>query len=148
MLNTKRLFIHKRTATLPVYYSESSLSVSLMTVSIGPKLIQVPEHMAVATKPKIVDFTNVDLYPSRYKYINGKVSIRSLIIEDINRQHDILKKMNTTVMIGDSIRIDIKFGHYENGEWIDLYTKGVFKVKQITPLKGTGEILMLVTEVI
>lgn len=118
-----------------------------MTVSIGPKLIQVPEHMAVATKPKIVDFTNVDLYPSRYRYISGRVFIRSLIIEDINRQHDVLKKMNTTVMIGDSIKIDIKFGHYENGEWIDLYAKGIFKVKQITPLKKTCEILMLVTEV-
>lgn len=118
-----------------------------MTVSIGPKLIQVPEHMAVATKPKIVDFTNVDLYPSRYKYLNGRVSIRSLIIEDIHRQHDTLKAMNTTVLIGDNIKIDIKFGHYENGEWIDLYAKGVFKVKQITPLKATGEILMLVTEV-
>jgi hypothetical protein len=118
-----------------------------MTVSIGPKLIQVPAHMAVATKPKIVDFTNVDLYPSRYKYIDGKVSIRSLIIEDIHRQHEILKQMNTTVMIGDSIKIDIKFGHLENGEWIDIYAKGIFKVKQITPLKGTGEILMLVNEV-
>lgn len=119
----------------------------MTSISIGPKLIQVPEHLAQATKPKIIDFTEVDLYPSKYKYINGRVVIRSLVIEDIQRQHEVLKKMNTTVMIGDSIKIDIKFGHYENGEWIDLYAKGIFLVKRITPLKATGEILMMVTQV-
>jgi len=118
-----------------------------MTVSIGPKLVQVPENMAMATKPKIVDFTNVDLYPSKYKYSNGKVTIRSLIIEDIHRQQQVLVQMNTTVMIGDSTKIDIKFGHFENGEWVDLYAKGIFKVKAIMPRQATGEILMLVTEV-
>jgi len=116
-------------------------------LSIGPKLIPVPSHLAVATKPKIIDFTEVDLYPSNYKYVDGKVIIKSLIIENIERQHDVLKKMNTTVMIGDSIRIDIKFGHLVGDEWIDLYAKGVFKVKRITPLKSSCEILMLVTQI-
>lgn len=118
-----------------------------MTVSIGPKLIPVPEHLAVASKPKTLDFTEVDLYPSNYKYINGKVTIKSLVIEDIERQQEVLKKMNTTVLIGDCIKIDIKFGHFENGEWIDLYAKGTFRVKRITPLKASCEILMLVTQV-
>jgi hypothetical protein len=118
-----------------------------MTLSIGPKLIPVLPHLAVATKPKIIDFTEVDLYPSNYKYIDGKVSIKSLIIENIERQHDVLKKMNTTVMIGDSIKIDIKFGHLVGRKWIDLYVKGVFRVKRITPLNATCEILMLVTQV-
>ena len=29
--------------------------------SIGPKLLQVPAHLAQATKPKLVDFTEVDI---------------------------------------------------------------------------------------
>ena len=77
--------------------------------TLGPRLISVPDHMAQATKPKVVDFTEVDLYPSKYKYVDGKVIVKSLVIEDIKRQHEVLKKMNTTVMIGDSIKIDITY---------------------------------------
>lgn len=116
-------------------------------ISIGPKLIQVPEDYAKATNPKVVDFTDVDMYPSRYKIVGDKVFVKSLVIEDINRQHEILKKKNTTVLIGDSIQVDFKFGHFENNEWVDYFVKGVFRVKQITPLKSTCEILMMVVEV-
>ena len=114
---------------------------------VAPKLLEVPESVAVTTKPKVVDFTEVDVYPSKYKYVNGRVSIRSIMIENIERQHDVFKKMNTTVYIGDMIKIDIKFGHLVNGEWIDLYYKGILRVKKISPRQSTCEILMLVSEV-
>jgi hypothetical protein len=115
-------------------------------ISIGPKLLQVPSNMAVATKPKLVDFTNLDIYPSKYKIVNGKAVIRSLVIEDIERQKDVLAEMNTTVMIGDKILVDFKFGHLENGKWVDVYVKGVYRVKQLSAFKTTKEILLLVTE--
>ena len=119
---------------------------AIMT-GVAPKLLEVPESVAITTKPKVVDFTEVDIYPSKYKYVNGRVSIRSIMIENIEQQHEIFKKMNTTVYIGDKIKIDIKFGHLVDGEWIDLYYKGILRVKKILPRQATCEILMLVSEV-
>ena len=125
-----------------------SFNCTTKPIAIGPKLIQVPTHMAITNKPKIVDFTEVDIYPSNYKYLDGKVTIKSFIIENIERQKEVLAKMNTTVLVGDCIKVDIKFGHFENGGWIDLYAKGIYKVKKITPLKSTCEILLLVTSTV
>jgi hypothetical protein len=113
---------------------------------IAPRLLEVPKSLAHTSNPKIIDFTEIDVYPSRYKYENGIVRIKSLIIEPVERQHEVFKKLNTTVYLGDIIKIDIKFGHLVNNEWIDLYYKGLLKVKQIRPLAATGEILMLVSE--
>jgi len=115
-------------------------------ISIGPKLIQVPYDMVIDEKPKLVDFTTIDMYPSKYKIIDGKAHIKSLNIENIHRQHEALKAMNTTVLVGDSIKVDFKFGHYEKGTWYDYYVKGIFKVKRILPLKVTCEIAFLVVE--
>ena len=114
--------------------------------SIGPKLIEVPRNIAYTSKPKLVDFTLLDLYPSKYQYIDGKVKIKSLILEDIARQAEILKRMNTNVMLGDKIKVDIKFGHFLDNKWIDLYVKGIFKVKRIIPRPTYNEVLFLVTE--
>ena len=109
------------------------------------KLVEVPESTGITKTPKLIDFTQLDLYPSKYKYVDGKVIIKSLIIEDIVRQNDILVAMNTTVLINDLIKVDFKFGHFQNGEWIDLYCKGIYKVKKFSMLKATNEILMLVS---
>lgn len=118
-----------------------------MQSELGAKLIQVPRGLAFATKPKVVDFTKVDLYPSKYTYKDGTVFIKSIILEDISRQDEVFKKLDTTVYIGDCVKIDIKFGHFQDGKWIDLYYKGILKVKVIRPLPSTCEILMLVSEV-
>lgn len=114
---------------------------------LAPKLLEVPESVARTKNPKVVDFTDVDIYPSKYKYVNGKVSIRSIMIEDVDRQQEIFKRLNTTVYLGDKITIDIKFGHLVDGEWIDLFYKGTLRVKKILPRPATCEILMLVSEV-
>ena len=113
-------------------------------ISIGPKVIQVPHDMIFDEKPKLVDFTTIDMYPSKYKIIDGKAHIKSLTIENIHRQQEAFKAMNTTVLVGDSIKVDFKFGHYEKGTWYDYYVKGIFKVKRILPLKATCEIVFLV----
>ena len=111
----------------------------------GLGLVRVPEHVGVTTKPKVVDFTELDIYPSKYKYHpDGNVSIRSIVIEDVSRQQAVLARLNTTVLIGDRIKVDMKFGHLLDGEWIDLYYKGILQVKSIVPLKATCEIRMLV----
>lgn len=87
------------------------------------------------------------MYPSKYKILNGKVYVKSFVLEDIKRQEEALIALNTTVLIGDYIHVDLKFGHQQSGEWVDYYVKGRYRVKQITPLRGTNEILFLVTEV-
>jgi len=115
-------------------------------ISLGPKLIEAPEGWIRPDKPKLIDFTEVDLYPDKYRYVNGVVTIKSLRIEDIFRQHEVLRKMNTQVMVGDRIKIDIKFGHLQDGEWIDLYAKGIYRVKKLLPASH-NEILLFVAKV-
>jgi len=109
-------------------------------------LIEVPEELAVTSDSKLVDFTGIDVYPSRYKYVDGKVIIRSLMIENVQNQIASFDKLNTTLMIGDRIKIDIKFGHFTDGRWIDLYKKGVLRIKKILPRDASCEILMLVID--
>ena len=122
--------------------------ISKISKSIGAKIIEVPKNKGVTIKPKLVDFSEVDIYPSKYKYIDGKVIIKSLIIEDIARQQALLNSMNTTVLIGDHIKVDFKFGHFENNDWIDLYVNGIYRVKRIIPRMEFCEILLIVNEVI
>lgn len=113
--------------------------------SSRPFLLEVPENIAKTDKSKLIDFTGMDMYPSKYRYINGKVKIKSLILEDIRKQQDALIKLNTTVLIGDRILVDFKFGHLVNNEWIDLYVKGIFKVKRIIPTRH-HEVIFVITE--
>lgn len=121
--------------------------MSPQPTSVGPKVIEVPDHLSRATIPKTVDFTSIDMYPSKYKILNGRVYVKSFILEDVRRQEAALIALNTTVLIGDYIQVDLKFGHLQSGEWVDYYVKGRYRVKQITPMRGTNEILFLVTEV-
>lgn len=109
-----------------------------------PRLLEVPKHLAIAQKPKIIDFTEINMYPSKYKYVDNKVIIKSLIIEDVLKQKEALHKVNATILINDRIKVDFKFGHLENGAWIDLYVKGLFRIKRFQLLKTTNEILILV----
>lgn len=119
----------------------------LLENSTVPGLLKVDHDLAITKNPKIVDFTEVNLYPSKYKLVNGELSIRSIIIENIENQRDVIIGLKTTVLIGDIIKVDFKFGHFENGEWHDIYVKGHYKVKRITPLTKTCEILFLVTKI-
>ena len=119
----------------------------LLENSTVPGLLKVSQELAVTKEPKIVDFTEVNMYPSKYKFVNGEISIRSFIIENIENQKDVIIGLRTTVFIGDIIKVDLKFGHFENDEWHDIYVKGHYKVKRITPLTKTCEILFLVTKV-
>jgi len=98
---------------------------------------------------KIIDFTDIDLYPSRYwaNFVRGSLvfTIRSLNIEDIFRQEVALMTKKTQLMIGDSIRIDTKFGHntaraHEREHWIDVPLDGLFKVIDIIPRPELSEI--------
>lgn len=119
----------------------------LLENSTVPGLLKVDQEIAVTKNPKIVDFSDVNLYPSKYKFVNGELNIRSIIIENIENQKDVIIGLKTTVFIGDIIKVDFKFGHFEHGEWHDIYVKGHYKVKRITPLAKTCEILFLVSKV-
>lgn len=105
---------------------------------------------------KIIDFTDIDLYPSRYwaNFIRGSLvfTIRSLNIEDIFRQEVVLTAKKTHLMTGDCIRIDTKFGHniaraHEKEHWIDVPLDGLFKVIAIISLPERSEIELKVIAV-
>ena len=113
---------------------------------IIPRLVDMPEHLAVTTTPKLIDFTDIDMYPSKYKIVDGIVHIRSIILENIIRQYEALLNKKTTVMIGDHIKVDFKFGHLENGVWHDYFVKGTYRVKQMIP-QPHNEVLILVVKV-
>lgn len=102
----------------------------------------VEAHLAVAKEPKVVDLSTIDVYPSRYKIVNGEVILKSINIEDVERQREDLARLRTTILLGDFIRLDFKFGHYQNGEWVDYFVKGVYKVKEFVPNTNTKEILV------
>lgn len=110
-------------------------------------IVNLPSDKAITKKPKIIDFTDINLYPSKYKIVEGKAIIHSLIIENVDRQYESLKSKNTTVMIGDIIAVNFKFGHFKNNEWADHYIKGLYKVKKIMPIKDK-EIRVIVEEIL
>lgn len=108
-------------------------------------MMSVPESEARAKVAKVVDFTSINVYPSKYKIVGDEVVLKSIFIENVDQQREALKALNTTVLIGDMIRLDFKFGHYSEGEWIDYFVNGVYKVKSIIPNPKTCEILMLLS---
>jgi len=98
---------------------------------------------------RIIDFTDVDMYPKRYWFNNKELVIKSLMLEDIEKQKDILISKKIELMLGDAIKVDFKFGHntehvYRKENWIDIYVKGVFKVTKIIPRMLTNEIELIV----
>lgn len=102
----------------------------------------VEAHLAVAKEPKVVDLSSIDVYPSRYKIVAGEVILKSINIEDVERQREALASLKTTILLGDFIKLDFKFGHYQGGEWVDYFVKGVYKVKEFVPNTNTKEILV------
>jgi len=99
----------------------------------------------------IVDLTDIDLYPRRYKYHNGHVEIQSLIIEDIERQKTKLIAKQSYMNLGDSIRVYFKFGHNigkpnEKECWEDIIISGIYIVTRIVPHEWHNQIELVVKE--
>ena len=100
--------------------------------------------------PEFIDFTDVDMYPKRYWFTRGALHIKSLIIEDIERQKDILIAKNTKLRLGGIIKVSFTFGHNsakpdEVENWIDIKVDNLFKVTKILHHTETNE-LELITE--
>jgi len=96
---------------------------------------------------KIVDFTDVDIYPKSYKIFvkNGKevFALQSLIIENIERQQNTLVAKKTQLFLGDRIKINLHFGHNigkDKEEWMDVHVSGNYKVTKIIPLNNEIEL--------
>jgi len=106
----------------------------------------VEAHLAVAKEPKVVDLSCLDVYPSKYKIVAGEVLLKSINIEDVERQRETLVSLNTKILIGDFIKLDFKFGHYKGGEWIDYFVKGIYRVKEFIPHTNTREILVILSK--
>jgi hypothetical protein len=115
------------------------------TQSMGMRSVPVEE--SIAKKPKTVNLTSINVYPSKYKIVDGEVLVKSINIENVEQQKDALRDLNTTILIGDYIMLDFKFGHYTGGQWVDYFVCGVYKVKEIVPNMKTGEILVRVSKV-
>jgi len=98
---------------------------------------------------QVIDFTDVDMYPKNYKYdyLYKRALVRSLIIEDIVRQQDILMKKKTHLLLGDVIKVHFTFGHNiarkEKKEiWIDVTINSYFKVIKIIPRDSEIELFV------
>jgi hypothetical protein len=115
------------------------------TQSMGMRSVPVEE--SIAKKPKTVNLTSINVYPSKYKIVDGEALVKSINIENVEQQKDALRDLNTTILIGDYIMLDFKFGHYTGGQWVDYFVCGVYKVKEIVPNMKTGEILVRVSKV-
>ena len=103
---------------------------------------------------KIVDFTDVNLYPKKYWYNwkDGKLvfTIRSFIIENIDIQAEMLLAKKTCLMLGDNIRVNLKFGHNfakknEPENWMDVHIDDIFKVTRIVPHDLLNEIELAIS---
>ena len=108
----------------------------------------------VNTLNKVIDFKDIDLYPKYWcNTINGKktFNIRSLTIENISNQKDILLSKKTQLVLNDEINVDITFGHNvakktDPEQWIDVRIRGRFKVKKINPDGDNDQIEMIVQQ--
>ena len=101
---------------------------------------------------KIIDFSGINVYPVRYWFENNNCIIRSLMIENIDSQQDVLLSMKTQLILGDSIYVSFKFGHNiankdETEIWVDVEIEGVFKVVKIIPRYESNSIELGVRKV-
>ena len=97
----------------------------------------------------VVDLTDIDLYPRRYRYHNGHVEIQSLIIENIAGQKEKLIEKKSYLKLGDSILVSFKFGHNtakpnEKECWEDIIISGTYKVTKIVPHEWHNQIELVV----
>lgn len=109
-------------------------------------MMTVPAGESIAKNPKTVDLTSINVYPSKYKIVNGEVLIKSINIENVYQQKEELRKLDTTILIGDLIKLDFKFGHYAGGQWTDHFVCGVYRVKEITPNMKTEEVMIRISK--
>jgi hypothetical protein len=99
-----------------------------------------------------LDFTDVDLYPKRYWFVRDELVIRSLIVENIATQRDVLIAKKDKLMLGDAIEVSFIFGHNasqkeEDGElWVDYAVNGLFKVTKID-MFGDNELELTVKQI-
>ena len=98
-----------------------------------------------------IDFTDIDMYPKKYSFNSASrdLSIKSLMIENISRQQEVLAAKKTQLILGDVIEVNFKFGHntapHETNEnWIDVQVKAQYKVIKIIPHSLTNEIELVV----
>ena len=105
---------------------------------------------------KIINFTDVAVYPNRYwlNLRNGEytITIKTLVIENITQQYDILSAKNTTLLLGDCIDVDFYFGHNistnpDIEEWVDVEVVGRFKILEFIFRAEDNAIEMRVKEV-
>ena len=101
---------------------------------------------------KVIDFSEINIYPSKYWFQNSECIIRSLMIEDIRLQQDVLLSMKTQLILGDSIYVSFNFGHNiaqkdEAEIWVDVEIEGVFKVVKIIPRYESNSIELGVRKV-
>lgn len=101
---------------------------------------------------KTIDLTDIAVYPRKYKVSSGGIDVSKLVIEDIDRQRDLLASKKTQLMLGDGVRVAFKFGHnlskYSLPEnWVDLNVDGVFKILKIIPRMKRAEIELEVRKV-
>lgn len=85
------------------------------------------------------------MYPGRYCFNGVDCIVRSIIIEDVEKQQNILLSMEKKLVLGDSIYVSFKFGHNtakkeEPENWVDVYVEGVYKVLKIFPQLNTIEL--------
>ena len=105
----------------------------------------------------IIDFTDVNIYPSQYQIsIKGSTrifKIKSFIIENIRNQLDVLINKKSKLLLNDCIKVDTVFGHNtaakkeEPDNWIDVPVKGHFKIIGIEHLSETDEIELKVKQI-
>jgi len=107
-------------------------------------------------KAKVIDFTQVDIYPDKYQAKKTKTGytfqIRSIVIEYVDAQADRLASVGDKLFLGDYVKVDTSFGHYTGrpGEtedpqkWESFPLKAELKVQQIIPIPDTNEIRLIV----
>lgn len=98
---------------------------------------------------RIIDFTDIDLYPRRYRILKDSYAfIYSLIIENIERQKEKLISKKSQLLIGDAIEVNLTFGHNfgteEKEEWKDFHIFGTFVVEKIIPHPSHNQIELVV----
>ena len=100
---------------------------------------------------KIIDFSDIDMYPESYwcETKKGKRTywFSSFVIEKVSQQQATLISKKSKLMLGDAIRIHLKFGHNLSSKhakeyWVDAWATGDFEVTEISPRPESDEIVL------
>ena len=98
---------------------------------------------------RIIDFTDIDMYPKKYWYTKGMLTIKTLVLDNVERQEQALTAKNDQLLLGDAMKVSFTFGHNTEPDglpekWIDLPVEGVYRVTKIIPRPDTKEIELVV----